>query len=104
MERIAQQVHQVRLRQRTDHETLHLHAGRLQRTDHPHERMSGINLVVAVRADEEQVPYVSAGQQRLQHAERRRICPLQIVEEHHQRVILLCERAEEVLEDELEAV
>ena len=49
--------------------------------------MSGIDLVVAVGADQQQVAYLRPGQQILEQIERRRVEPLQIVEEQRQRMV-----------------
>ena len=66
--------------------------------------MGGIDLVVPVGADQQQVLHVRLGQQILEQVERRRIEPLQIVEEQRERVLLAREHAEEAPEHQLEAV
>ena len=57
--------------------------------------MGGIDLVVAIGADQQQVPHLRLGQQILQQIERRRVEPLQIVEEERQRMLRPGEDADE---------
>src|SRR5580704_17400029 len=64
--------------------------------------MGSINLVVPVGADQHQMSHVRPGQQILNQIERCRVEPLQIVEEHGQRVFP-CEYADESTEHQLEA-
>ena len=66
--------------------------------------MSGTDLVVPVGPDQQQVPHLRIGHQVLQQFQRRRIQPLQIVEEQRERVLRPGERAEEAPEHHLEAV
>ena len=61
------------------------------------------DFVVPVGADQQQVPHIRLGQQVLEQIERRRIEPLQIVEEQGQRMLRPGEHAEEAPEDQLEA-
>ena len=49
----------------------------LDGVEHAHQRMSGIDLVVPIGADQHQVLQVRPGQQILQQVERRRVEPLQ---------------------------
>jgi len=49
-------------------------------TELPHQRMRGIDFVVPIGADHQQLPHVRLGQQVGEHVERRRVEPLQIVE------------------------
>src|ERR1700741_899056 len=67
-----------------------------------HKRMVGINLVVPVGADQHQMPHVRPGQQILHQIERCRVEPLQIIEEHGQRMFA-CEYADKSTEHQLEA-
>ena len=64
--------------------------------------MRGIDLVVAIGADQHQVPQVRPGQQILEQIERRRVEPLQIVEEQRQRMFRPGEDADETPEHQLE--
>src|ERR1700722_2792055 len=50
------------------------------------QRMSGIDLVVPVSADQHQVLQIRLGQQILQQVERGRVKPLQVVQEQRQRM------------------
>ena len=68
-----------------------------------YQRMGGRDFVVPVGADQQQVPHIRLGQQVFEQVERRRIEPLQIVEEQGQRVLRPGEHAEEAPEDQLEA-
>ena len=69
----------------------------------PHQRMSGIDFVVAVSPDQHEVPQLGPCQQILDQVERRRIQPLQIVEEQGQRMFLPRKNADESAEHHLEA-
>ena len=68
-----------------------------------HQRMGGVDLVVPIGADQQQVPHVRLGQQVLEQVERRRVEPLQIVEEQRQRMLRPGEHADEAPEHQLEA-
>ena len=67
-----------------------------------HQRMRRIDFVVPVRADQHQVRHVRPGQQILEEIERRRVEPLQVVEEERQRMFGPREYADEPPEDQLE--
>jgi hypothetical protein len=67
-----------------------------------HQRMGGIDLVVAIGADHQQVPHVRLGQQVGEHVERRRVEPLQIVEEQRQRMVGPREHTDEPPKHQLE--
>ena len=70
-----------------------------------HQRMGGIDLVVPIGADQQEVPQVvRSGQQILEQVERRRIQPLQIVETQGQRMLSPREYGDESAEHPLEAV
>ena len=51
--------------------------------------MAGVDLVVPIGADEQQVSQVCLGQKILDEVERRRVQPLKIVEEERQRMFRL---------------
>ena len=57
--------------------------------------MRGIDLVVAIGADQQEVLQIRPGQQILQEIERRRVEPLQVVEEERQRMFRPGEDADE---------
>ena len=63
--------------------------------------MGGIDFVVPIGADHQQVPHIRPGQQILEQVERRRIEPLQIVEEQGERMFRPGEDADEAPEHEL---
>ena len=86
------------------HDLLDPRSGFADRLQRPHQRVSGTDLVVPVGADQQQVPHLRVRDQVLEEVERRRIQPLQIVEEQRERVLLAREHAEEAPEHHLEAV
>ena len=65
--------------------------------------MGGIDFVVPVGADQHQVVHIPLGQQILEHIQRGRVEPLQIVEEERQRMVRPCEDADESPKHQLEA-
>src|SRR4029077_19870571 len=64
--------------------------------------MSGIDLVLVIGTDQHEVLKIRAGQQILEQIERRRIQPLQIVEEQRQGLLWLRENLDEAPEHQLE--
>src|SRR6202030_195275 len=66
------------------------------------QRVRGRDLVVPKGADQQQVVHIRLRQQILEQIERRRVQPLQIVEEQHQRMFRPGEDAEEPAEHQLE--
>src|SRR5262249_5961974 len=68
-----------------------------------HERMRRRDLVVAVRADEEQVPQIRLDEEVFEEVDGRGVEPLQVVEEQGQRMLGPGEPAEEAPEDEVKA-
>src|SRR5260370_10663200 len=68
----------------------------------PHQRMSAIDLIVPVRADQHQVLQIRLGQHILEQVERRRVEPLQIVQKKRQRMLGPREDAEKPPEHQLE--
>ena len=89
--------------ERRKHDLLHLRAGRADRVELAHQRVRGSDLVVAIGADQQQVPQIRVGQQILEQVERRRVEPLQVVEEQRQRMLRPREDADEAPEHQLEA-
>src|SRR6266496_2527178 len=65
----------------------------------PREQMAVVYLVVAVRADEQQVLDARTTQEPVQQVERRGVHPLQVVQKHDQRMFPPGEGADETLED-----
>src|SRR5712692_6763896 len=83
---------------------MHSRSGLADRPQRPRERMRRTDFVVAVGADQHQVPHVRIGNQALQQFKSCRVQPLQIVEEQRKRVLRPGERAEEPPEHQQEAV
>src|SRR5262245_38356698 len=82
---------------------MHYRSSLADRFELAHQRMSGIDFVVPVGADQHQVLHVRPGQQILYQIERRRIEPLQIVEEQGERTFRSREYADKSTEYQLEA-
>ena len=82
----------------------HARSAGLQPIDGPCQEVPGVDFVVTVRADEQQVMDIEAGQQPVQRLECRRIRPLQIVQKHNQRMLAPGERADEALEHVPESI
>lgn len=66
--------------------------------------MRGVDLVVAIGADEEHVAALRIGRQAHDEIDRGEVGPLEIVEEEHERVAALRERRDQALDGGLEAV
>ena len=66
--------------------------------------MRAVDLVVPVGPDQQQMPYLRMGDQVLEEVKRRRVQPLQVVEEQRERVLLAREHTEEAPENHLKAV
>ena len=64
-----------------------------------YQRMVGIDLVVPVGTDQQQMTHRFLGQQIFEQIERRRIQPLQIIEEQDERMFGSREHADELPED-----
>ena len=60
--------------------------------------MVRVDLVVAICADQQQMPHVRLGQQILEEVERRRVEPLKIIEKERQRMFRPSEDADEATE------
>ncbi len=90
--------------ERRQHDLLDTRAGRADRLQRPQQRVRGTDLVVAVGPDQQQVPHLRVRDHVLEEVERRRIQPLQVVEEQRQRVLRPREDAEEAPENHLEPV
>ena len=86
MKSIRNQLSEVATSERLQGKLLHLSSGLADRIELAHQRMRGIDFVVAIGADQHQMLQLRPGQQILQQIERRRIEPLQIVEEQRQRM------------------
>ena len=87
VEGVRQQLPQIVAPERAEHDVLHGRAGLADRIELEDERVRGTDLVVPIRADEQQVLKVAAGQQVFEQIERRRIQPLQVVEKQRERML-----------------
>ena len=90
--RIRNQLPQVFTGERRKRDLLHHRSRLADRIELAHQRMGGIDLVVPVGADQQQVLHIRLGQQILEQVERRRVEPLQIVEEQRQRMLRAARR------------
>ena len=118
-------VHQLRQRggiarraaKRIGDEMAHVFAGEWRKTNLLHrrsrladsieraqQRVRGIDLVVPVGTDQQQMPHFRVRHQMLKQVERCCVQPLQIVEEQRERMLLAREHAEEAPEHHLEAI
>ncbi len=66
--------------------------------------MGGIDLAVAIGADDEEVAHVWVGEHELDQAQAGGVCPLQVVEEDDQGVLCAAEDLEKALEGAVEAI
>ena len=81
VERIGNQSAQILAVEGRKDNLLHERSSLTDRLEFAHEWMGGRDLVVAIRADQQQVPHFRLGQQVFKQIERGRIEPLQVVEE-----------------------
>src|SRR5208337_122083 len=100
--RICNQFPKVFRSERRKRDRLDLPACVHDRLELPSQRMRGVDLVVAVGPDQHQILHIRPGEQILDKVERRRVEPLQIVEEERQRMFGPGEYADEAPEHELE--
>ena len=98
---VRQQLAQIVTPERGEHDVLHCRSGLADRIELAHQRVSGIDLVVPIRADEQQVLQIGAGQQVFEQVECGRIQPLQVVEEERKRMLGSREYADEPPKDQL---
>src|SRR5262249_31649343 len=88
--------------ERLKRDLLYVCASRLDRIELAHERMRRGDFVVAEGADEEKVAQIGPAQQVFHEVERRRVEPLQVIEEERQGMFRPSEDADELPEHELE--
>ena len=100
---IPNQPSQVFATERRKDNFVHDRARLADRFELADQRMGGIDLVIPVGPDQHQMPHVRLGQQILQQVQRRRVEPLQIVEEQRQRVLRSGEHGEKAPENQLKA-
>ena len=65
------------------------------------QRMCGIDLVVPISADQQQVPHLRVRDQVLEEVERRSVQPLQVIQEQRERVLRPGEHSEEAPDDQM---
>jgi hypothetical protein len=75
-----------------------------QRAEGGGERVCGVDLVVAVSADHAQVACIHIGEQAVEQVERRRVGPLQVVEEDDERCVLARKDGQDAPDQERQAV
>ena len=81
MHRICDQLCQVFTAQRCEYDVLHYRASLTDRFELAHQWMGGADFVVAVGADQHQMPHIRPGKKIRDQIERCSVEPLQIVEE-----------------------
>ena len=92
------------MRERREHDLLDTRVPRSDRLERPQQRVRGSDLVVPVGPDQQQMPHLRMRDQVLDEVERRRVQPLQIIEEQRERMLLAREHAEEAAKHQLEAI
>ena len=102
MKGIRDQLSQIVMGEGRQYDLLDCRSSVADRFELAHQRMGGIDFVVAVGTDQHQVLHIRPGQQILEQIERRRVEPLQIVEEQGEGVLGPCEYADESPEHQLE--
>src|SRR6516164_3309583 len=100
---VRNQLREMLSAERPKRDLLYLSASGLDRVELAHERMHCSDFVVAVGADEEKVAKFGPAQQVFQQVERRRVEPLQVIEEERQRMFRPREDADELPKYQLEA-
>src|SRR6266481_9568217 len=100
--RIRNQLREVFAGERRKRDLLYPRTGVLDGLKLAHQRMHGIDLVVPISADQHQVLQIRSGQEILQQVERRRVEPLQVVEEQSERVLRPGEYGDKPPEHQLE--
>ena len=103
MKGVRQQLPQVVAPERGEHDVLHDRTGLADRIELAHQRVRGTDLIVPIRADEQQVLEIGLGQQVFEQIERRCVQPLQVVEEECQRMLRSCEDADEAAKHQLKS-
>src|SRR5262245_39786816 len=100
---IGDQLSQIVMGEGRKYDVLHYRSSFANRFELAHQRMGGIDFVVSISTNPQQVPHIRLSQQVLDQIERCRIKPLQVVEEESKRMFRSCEYADESPEDQLEA-
>ena len=103
MQRLGHELRDLVRRQGREHDLPHGSARLAERLQALPQRMGGIDLVVTVRPEQQEVMHVRVGHQVLEQRESSGIHPLQVVEKQHQRMCWPGEHAEKAPEHQLEA-
>ena len=103
LQRIGDQPPDVVEPERRQHDLLHLPPALRIAASLRISGCAGVDLVVPIGADQQQVAQLRLGRQVLEQVERRRVQPLQVVEEQRQRMLRPGEHAEQAAEHQLEA-
>ena len=102
MKRVRNELPHVFARERRKRDLVHVRSRVPDCLELARQRMRRRDFVVPVRADQHQVRHAGWSQQIFEEIERRRVEPLQIVEEECQRMVPLGEYADEPPEHHLE--
>src|SRR6266478_5659612 len=103
-ERVGEQPPDVMDVERCHEHLVHPRAGRLDALERLRKRVGLSDLAVAVGADDEKMPDLHVRDDVLEQVEGRRVEPLQVVEEQHERMLLRGDDAEDPSEHHLESV
>lgn len=103
VQRVGHQPAEVVARQRRQHDIGHRQAALADIGQRQHQRVGAVHLVVAERADQQQMPHVRVAQQMLQQLQAAGVDPLQVVQEQHQGLVGPREHHQEAAEHRQEA-
>src|SRR5262249_31102848 len=88
------------VREGCEDDILHWRSSASDPVERPHEGMGRGDLVVPIRADQQQMPHSGLGQQMFEQIERGRVEPLQIIEEQSKGMLGASEHCQETPEDQ----
>src|SRR5215470_1833064 len=89
--------------ERLKRDLLYLSASGLNRFQLAHKRMRCSHFIVAIGTDEEKIAEIGPAQQVFQQVERRRVKPLQVIEEQRQGIFRPSEDPDELPKHHLKA-
>jgi hypothetical protein len=98
---VHQQLAQMVATERCENDVLQCRSGLADGIELAYQRVGGIDLVVPIRADEQQVLQIGAGQHIFEQVECCRVQPLQVVEEQRKGMFGSREHADEPPKDQL---
>ena len=101
---VGDELSHVAGRERLERDLLDAPPGVADLRQRPDQRMRGAEFVVAIGADQEDVPHIRIGDQVFEQFQGRSVQPLQIVQEQRERMLWLGENAEEPSENHLESI